>query len=122
MLDSGASVLVVPWKHGMKGEKTRCTLVSDHKAEGLIVSRPYTHSRIHLIVAVKEAVVFLPISYLVRSENYQASWKLHLDNLQGPGVWFPRFDLAISGLSAVCRLHCHPLWTHCHPQPPYSLL
>ena len=36
MLDSGANVLVIPWKPGMKGEKTMCTLVGDNKAEGLI--------------------------------------------------------------------------------------
>ena len=29
MLDSGANVLVIPWKPGMKGEKTMCTLVGD---------------------------------------------------------------------------------------------
>ena len=55
MLDSGANVLVIPWKPGMKGEKTMCTLVGDNKPEGLIVSKLYTHSRVHLIVAVKEA-------------------------------------------------------------------
>ena len=45
----------------MKGEKTMCTLVGENKTEGLIVSRLYTHSRVHLIVAVKEALVLLPI-------------------------------------------------------------
>ena len=59
MLDSGANVLVIPWKSGMKGEKTMCTLVGDNKTEVLIVSRLYTHSRVHLIVAVKEALVLL---------------------------------------------------------------
>ena len=79
MLDSGANVLVIPWKPGMKGEKTMCTLVGDNKTEGLIVSKLYTHSRVHLIVAVKEALVLLPISYLVRIlANYQVSWKLVL--------------------------------------------
>ena len=39
MLDSGANVLVIPWKPGMKGEKTMCTLVGDNKTEGLIVSK-----------------------------------------------------------------------------------
>ena len=63
MLDSGANVLVIPWKPGMKGEKTMCTLVGDNKTEGLIVSKLYTHTRVHLIVAVKEALVLLPISY-----------------------------------------------------------
>ena len=82
MLDSGANVLVVPWKPGMKGEKTMCTLVGDNKTESLIISRLYTHSRVHLIVAVKEALVLLPISYLVRIANYQASWKLVLDKDQ----------------------------------------
>ena len=66
MLDSGANVLVIPWKPGMKGEKTMFTLVGDNKTEGLIVSKLYTHSQIHLIVVVKEAVVLLPISYLVQ--------------------------------------------------------
>ena len=82
MLDSGANVLVVPWKPGMKGEKTMCTLVGDNRTEGLIISRLYTHSRVHLIVAVKEALVLLPISYLVRIANYQVSWKLVLDKDQ----------------------------------------
>ena len=43
MLDSGANVSVIPWKPGMKGEKTMCTLVGENKTEGLIVSRLYTH-------------------------------------------------------------------------------
>ena len=70
MLDSGAHVLVIPWKSEMKGEKTMCTLVS----------KLYTHSRVHLIVAVKEALVLLPIAYLVRIANYQVSWKLVLSH------------------------------------------
>ena len=82
MLDSGANVLVIPWKSGMKGEKTMCTLVGDNKTEGLIVSKLYTHSRVHLIAAVKEALVLLPISYLVRIATYQVSWKLVLDKDQ----------------------------------------
>ena len=82
MLDSGANVLVVPWKPGMKGEKTMCTLVGENKTEGLIISRLYTHSRVHLIVAVKEALVLLPISYVVRIANYSVSWKLVLDKDQ----------------------------------------
>ena len=82
MLDSGANVLVVPWKPGMKGEKTMCTLVGDNKTEGLIISKLYTHSRVHLIVAVKEALVLLPISYVVRIANYRVSWKLVLDKDQ----------------------------------------
>ena len=59
MLDSGAHVLVIPWKPGMKSEKTMCTLVGDNRTEGLIVSKLSTHSRVHLIVAVKEALVSL---------------------------------------------------------------
>ena len=47
MLDSGANVLIIPWKPGMKGKKTMCTLVGENKTEGLIVSRLYTHSRVH---------------------------------------------------------------------------
>ena len=82
MLDSGANVLVIPWKPGMKGEKTMCTLVGENKTEGLIVSRLYTHSRVHLIVAVKEALVLLPISYVVRIANYRVFWKLVLDKDQ----------------------------------------
>ena len=82
MLDSGANVLVIPWKPGMKGEKTMCTLVGDNKTEGLIVSKLYTHSRVHLIVAVREALVLLPISYVVRIANYRVSWKLVLDKDQ----------------------------------------
>ena len=82
MPDSGANVLVIPWKPGMKGEKTMCTLVGDNKTEGLIVSKLYTHSRVNLIVAVKEALVLLPISYLVRIANYQVAWKLVLDKDQ----------------------------------------
>ena len=66
MLDSGASVLVIPWRPGMKGEKTMCTLVGDNKTEGLIVSKLHTHSLVHLIVAVREALVLLPISFVVR--------------------------------------------------------
>ena len=31
MLDSGANVLAIPWKPGMKGEKTMCTLVGEIK-------------------------------------------------------------------------------------------
>ena len=69
MLHSGANVSVVLWKPGMKGEKTVCTLVGDNKTEGLIISRLYTHSRVHLIVAVKEALVLLPISYVIRIGN-----------------------------------------------------
>ena len=75
MLDSGANVLVIPWKSGMKGEKTMCTLV-ESKTEGLIVSRLYTHSRVHLIVAVKEASVLLPISYVVRIANCRVSGEI----------------------------------------------
>ena len=40
------------------------------------------HSRGHLIVAVKEALVFLRISYVVRIANYRVSWKLLLDKDQ----------------------------------------
>ena len=82
MLDSGANVLVIPWKPGMKGEKTMCTLVGENKTKGLIVSRLYPHSRVHLIVAVKEALVLLPISNGVRIANYRVSWKLVLDKDQ----------------------------------------
>ena len=66
----------------MKGEKTMCTLVGDNKTEGLIISKLYTHSRVHLIVAVKEVLVLLPNSYVVRIANYQVSWKLVLDKDQ----------------------------------------
>ena len=82
MLDSGANVSAVPWKPGMKGEKTMCTLVGENKTEGLIVSRLYTHSRVHLIVTAKEALVLLPVSYVVWIANYRVSWKLVLDKDQ----------------------------------------
>ena len=59
-----------------------CTLLGDNKTEGLIVSKLYTHSRVHLTVAVKEALVLLPISYLVRIASYQVSRKLVLDKDQ----------------------------------------
>ena len=36
MLDSGANVMVVPLKGGMKGDKTRCSLAGDKEAQGLI--------------------------------------------------------------------------------------
>ena len=52
------------------------------QTEGLIVSKLYTHSRVHLIVAVKEALVLLLISSLVRIANYQVSWKLILEKDQ----------------------------------------
>ena len=42
------------------GEKTMCTLVGENLTEGLIVSRLYTHSRVHLTVAVKEALTDQP--------------------------------------------------------------
>ena len=79
MLDSGANVLVIPWKHGMQGEKAMHTLVRDNKTEGMIVSRLDSHSQVHLIVAVWEAAVLFLISYLVGIFNYQVLWKLHLD-------------------------------------------
>ena len=52
MLDSGANVMVIPWKEGMEGDHTMCALVGDNKAEGLVVARLATR-RTHLIVAVK---------------------------------------------------------------------
>ena len=33
MLDSGANVPVIPWKPGMKGERTMCTLVGENKTD-----------------------------------------------------------------------------------------
>ena len=66
----------------MKEEKTMCTLVRENKTEGLIVSKLCTHSRVHLIVAVKEALVLLPFSYLVRIANYEVPWKLVLEKDQ----------------------------------------
>ena len=55
MLDSGAHVMVIPWKDDMKGDPTMCALVGNNQAEGLIVSRLTTQNRTHLIVAVREA-------------------------------------------------------------------
>ena len=46
------------------------------------MSKLYTHSRVHLIVAVKEALALLPISYLARIANHQLSWKLILEKDQ----------------------------------------
>ena len=39
MLDSGANVMVIPWKEGMKGDHTMCALVGDNRTEGLVVAR-----------------------------------------------------------------------------------
>ena len=39
MLDSGANVMVIPWKEGMEGDHTMCALVGDNKTEGLVVAR-----------------------------------------------------------------------------------
>ena len=33
MLDSGANVMVIPWKEGMEGDHTMCALVGDNKTE-----------------------------------------------------------------------------------------
>ena len=38
MLDSGANVMVIPWKEGMEGESITCALVGNSQAEGLIVT------------------------------------------------------------------------------------
>ena len=35
MLDSGANVMVTPWKEGVKGDHTMCALVGDNRTEGL---------------------------------------------------------------------------------------
>ena len=48
MLDSGANVLVIPWKPGMKGEKTMCTLVGENKTEGLMFQ---DFIRIHVFIS-----------------------------------------------------------------------
>ena len=52
MLDSGANVMVVPWKEGMEGDHTMCALVGDNKTEGLVVARLATRQRTHLIVGI----------------------------------------------------------------------
>ena len=70
MLDSGANVMVIPWKEGMEGDHTMCALVGDNKTEGLVVARLATRQRTHLIVAVKGARPLIPISYLIRIANY----------------------------------------------------
>ena len=67
MLDSGANVMVIPWKEGMKGDHTMCVLVGDNRTEGLVVARLSTRHRTHLIAAVKEAKPLIPISYLIRA-------------------------------------------------------
>ena len=76
MLDSGANVMVIPWKEGMEGDHTMCALVGDNKTEGLVVARLATRQRTHLIVAVKGAKPLIPISYLIRIANYRATWRM----------------------------------------------
>ena len=76
MLDSGANVMVIPWKEGMKGDHTMCALVGDNRTEGLVVARLSTRQRTHLIVAVKEAKPLIPISYLIRIAHYRATWRM----------------------------------------------
>ena len=72
-----------------EGSKCDVYISWRQQTEGLIVARLYTHARVHLIVAVKEALVLLPISYLVRIANYQVSWKLVLgkDQFIMTGNW-----------------------------------
>ena len=60
MLDSGANVMVIPWKEGLEGDHTMCALVGDNKTEGLVVARLATRQRTHLIVAVKGARPLIP--------------------------------------------------------------
>ena len=76
MLDSGANVMVIPWKEGMQGDHTMCALVGDNRTEGLVVARLSTRQRTHLIVAVKEAKPLIPISYLIRIADYRATWRM----------------------------------------------
>ena len=76
MLDSGANVMVIPWKEGMKGDHTMCALVGDNRTEGLVVARLSTRQRTHLTVAVKEAQPLIPISYLIRIAHYRATWRM----------------------------------------------
>ena len=61
MFDSGANVMVIPWKEGMEGDHTMCALVGDNKTEGLVVARLATRQRTHLIVAMKGAKPLIPI-------------------------------------------------------------
>ena len=76
MLDSGANVMVIPWREGMEGDHTMCALVGDNKTEGLVVARLATRHRTHLIVAVKGAKPLIPISYLIRIAHYRAIWRM----------------------------------------------
>ena len=76
MLDSGANVMVIPWKEGMKGDHTVCAFVGDNRTEGLVAARLSTRQRTHLIVAVKEAKPLIPISYLIRIAHYRATWRM----------------------------------------------
>ena len=76
MLDSGANVMVIPWKEGMEGDHTMCALVGDNKTDGLVVARLATRQRTHLIVAVKGAKPLIPISYLIRIAHYRATWRM----------------------------------------------
>ena len=80
MLDSGANVMVIPWKEGMEGDHTMCALVGDNKTEGLVVARLATRQRTHLIVAGKGAKPLIPISYLIRIANYRATWRMMGDH------------------------------------------
>ena len=80
MLDSGANVMVIPWREGMKGDHTMCALVGDNKTEGLVVARLATRQRTHLIVAVKGAKPLIPISYLIRIAHYRATWRMMGEN------------------------------------------
>ena len=45
VLDSGANVMVIPWKDDMKGDPTMCALVGNNQAEGLIASRLTTQKQ-----------------------------------------------------------------------------
>ena len=75
MLDSGANVMVVPLKGGVKGDRTMRSLVGDNKTQGLIISRLYTEARTYLVVAVENASVLLPPAYLVRIAGYKLAWE-----------------------------------------------
>ena len=73
MLDSGADVMVIPWKEGMEGDHTMCALVGDNKTEGLVVAGLATRQRTHLIVAVKGAK---PLISCLRIANCRATWRV----------------------------------------------
>ena len=91
MLDSGANVLVIPWKPGNEGRENHVYFgwrKQDRRPDcvttlySLTCSSYCSRERGASPSSVKEALVLLPISYVVRIANYRVSWKLVLDKDQ----------------------------------------